>query len=888
MTLPFLRTKLNIPALRRGALERPSLLKILDYGADGRMILVTAPAGYGKTTLVTQWLLQQDLPICWLSLDSEDDEPSRFFNLLMAALHQKFSEFEPIPFPQQYTDHGLVQAALRGLMNDLAELNRPLIIALDDYHEITHKVVHNALDYLIEGLPPGILVVMISRERPTLSLPRWRARGWLTELTQAELKFDHEQAGRFLRGTMNLSVANDVVELVSNRVDGWVTGLQFTGLKLQKSGSDDAFLQSLSKDKVDHYSADYLLAEVLDREPIETQDFLLKTSVLNRLSGELCNAILDIRDGQSRIENLEARNLFTLPLDDHREWYRYHPVMADLLRIRLGQDKAKGLIDDLHRKAALWYEQNELLEEAIPHAFTADDLDLAAKLLLKLKTGILWQEGGVRKIASWLASLPQHYLIDYPYLGIMAVGSNLVRGEFSNTVYLLEMLEGKEEIEGEWHGIQGNIKRNEGKIDEALEYLNVAYKELNHDDPSWTIMVYLQMIMCYREKGNLGAAKVLIREATEVFSRYEKPSVFATTMLSWFQGVFTLIEGDYTRGRDFFERGLSLINEAPIDQRSIKGYLLTGLSDIHYSLNELDAAEMYAEQALEIGRRTGISDMMIGGLNCLCDVALARKDRKQVPELLDEIQAFVQRSRFKPFEQMFHLYKLKAQMVLGDFKPVFDWADRIEFANAAELSLIDRGIYILWAKSKLLKASGLQDGKGESIFAQIARFSERLVGLAQTGPDFYFELTSRLIWAEALDKLGEVEKSTQQLKLAIEMGEHSGVMQPFMEFHELIGRHAARLNDVHRPFVQRIIPGEQVDQPSIGAMHPDLEVEIELTNREQDMLQALADGLSNKEIETRLFISRNTVRTHLRNLYSKLDVSSRTQAVLKAQEMGLV
>ena len=234
MHYPFLHTKLQPPALRKGVLERNDLFQILNSGADGRIMLVAAPAGFGKTTLVTQWLHHQSRPFCWLSLDKDDNSLDSFFNLMMAAVNQKFPEFEPIPFPQNHSDKGLVQTALKGLIYDLAHLKQPLIVVLDDYHAITRNDIHDALDYFIEGMPPEIFVIITTRERPSLSLPRWRARGWLTELTQADLKFDVDEAGRFLRETMSLPVADEVVKLVSNRVDGWVTGLQFTGLRLQK------------------------------------------------------------------------------------------------------------------------------------------------------------------------------------------------------------------------------------------------------------------------------------------------------------------------------------------------------------------------------------------------------------------------------------------------------------------------------------------------------------------------------------------------------------------------------------------------------------------------------------------------------------------------------
>ncbi|MEM8862937.1 MAG: AAA family ATPase, partial [Chloroflexota bacterium] len=481
MLHPFIHTKLNVPPLRRGVLERDALIQKLNRGVDGRLLLATAPAGYGKTTLITQWLAQQDRPVAWITLDENDSTPDLFFNLLMSAVDKATPDFDGIPFPAQ-GDSDLMQAALYGLINSLAGTEQSAVIVLDDYHVITHPDIHAGFDLLIDHLPPQILIAVTSRERPPLSLPRWRARGWVTEITQHDLKFDVEQSGRFFRETMDIPVTDEVVKLVNERVDGWVTGLQFTGLRLQNNPVDDG----LNLERVDSFSADYLLAEVLEKEPAETQQFLVRTSILGRLCGPLCNAILQIDSAQQQLEAMEARSLFTLPLDDHREWFRYHPLMADLLQAKLLREFSEEEVAQLHRDAAAWFYDNGWLEESISHALAADDHHLAARYLSSIKSSYLWEENGATNLARWLEQLPDHFVVEYPHIGVMAIGANLLRGQLGNTLHMLAQLEGKEEIEGYWWALHGNIKRNAGLVDEALADLEKAIELLDYDDPTST------------------------------------------------------------------------------------------------------------------------------------------------------------------------------------------------------------------------------------------------------------------------------------------------------------------------------------------------------------------------------------------------------------------
>ena len=881
----FIRTKLNVPAVRRGALERDALIQKLNRGADGRVLLVTAPAGYGKTTLVTQWLQQQDREIAWITLDENDSSSDLFFNLLMSAVDNAIPDFDGVPFPPQ-GDPDVQQAALYGLINSLAEMETSLVIVLDDYHTITDPEINLGLDLLIDHLPPNVLLVFTSRERPGLSLPRWRARGWITEISQNDLKFDVAQSGRFFRETMDITVTDELVEQVSKRVDGWVTGLQFTGLRLQNNHEGD----ELNLERVDNFSADYLLAEVLEKEPAETQQFLLKTSILGRLCGPLCNAILQIDSAQEQLESMEARSLFTLPLDNHREWFRYHPLMADLLKAKLLRERPEEDIVQLHRDAAAWFHENGWLEESISHALAAEDHHLAAKHLSNIKSSYLWEENGATNLARWLEQLPDHFVVEYPQLGVLAIGSNLLRGQLGNTLHILDQLEGIEEIEGYWWAFHGNIKRNAGQIDEALDDLEKAVRLLDYDDPTWVMLVYLQTVLCHQERGDLAAAKGLISDVVHIFEEHKphESPYMVSVMLNWLQGIMSMFMGNHYDAKELFEDGLKLSRKAPLHRRTVRGYILNGLSRLHYLWNELDAAEDYAQQSMEIGKRTGISDYTMSSLVQLINIAATRGDRPAALDYLNELDDRIRRAKFEPFGDMFELFYIDVvHMRLEDGTQAIAWLEKHDFYNLTELDLIDRDQYLLWAEVHLFILRQAAPDVDHEACQRLIDFCSKLLQTGRAASDFMLSLYMHLILAELYDFQGDVDARNQQMISALNMADVSGVIQPLVEIRPIVAKVAEQIDRPQFRMLDRILQAAESSQPVSGVL-PDLDIAIELTGRELDVLRSLAEGLSNKEIESKHVISRNTVRTHLRNLYSKLDVSSRTQAVLKAQEMGLI
>src|SRR6266702_2709395 len=416
MSTPILATKLYIPRLRPNVVSRPRLIERLNEGLHGKLILIAAPAGFGKTTLVSQWLAAGPRPTAWLSLDEGENDPTRFLTYLVAALQTIAATLgegalgvlqSPQPPP--------TEAILTALLNDLTTIQDQFVLVLDDYHVIEAKPIDQVLTYLVEHLPPHMHLVITTREDPQLPLARLRARGHLTEVRTADLRFTPSEAAAFLNQVMGLPLSAEDIAALERRTEGWIAGLQLAALSMQGHEDAASFIRSFTGSH--HFVLDYLVEEVLGQQSERVQTFLLRTSILDRMSGPLCDAVvLDPSiSGQATLEYLEHANLFIIPLDNERRWYRYHHLFADLLRQRLHQSiasspgDAQSQVNELHIRASLWYEDHGLSMEAFHHAAAAHDVERATRLV-EGKGMPLQFRGAVVPVLHWLKSLPKTVL----------------------------------------------------------------------------------------------------------------------------------------------------------------------------------------------------------------------------------------------------------------------------------------------------------------------------------------------------------------------------------------------------------------------------------------------------------------------------------------------
>ena len=426
MSTSILATKLYIPPPRPKVVLRPRLVERLDEGLHHKLTLISAPAGFGKTTLVSEWVASCERATAWLSLDEGDNDLARFLAYLVAALQTIMADMgEGVLAVLQSPQPPPIESMLTALLNEITATPDDFILVLDDYHVMDAQPVDHALTFLLEHLPPQMHLVIATREDPQLPLARLRARGQLTELRAADLRFTPSEAAEFLNRVMGLNLSADDIAALETRTEGWITGLQMAALSMQGRSDTASFIQAFTGSH--RFVLDYLVEEVLQRQPEHMRSFLLQTAVLDRLNGSLCDAVTGREDGRGMLETLERGNLFVIPLDDRRQWYRYHHLFADVLQTRL-MEEWPDQVSALHRRASVWYEQNGLPSDAIRHALAAEDFERAADLI-ELAGPVVEESSQTATWLGWVRALPDELVRARPVLSVWYAYALLGRGE---------------------------------------------------------------------------------------------------------------------------------------------------------------------------------------------------------------------------------------------------------------------------------------------------------------------------------------------------------------------------------------------------------------------------------------------------------------------------
>ncbi|MCB0206173.1 MAG: LuxR family transcriptional regulator, partial [Anaerolineae bacterium] len=428
MKTPILTTKLHIPASPQRLVPRPRLLKKLESKLCCKLALICAPAGFGKSTLVSAWVqaAQPRQYVAWLSLDESDNELTRFLTYLVAALRTIEGDIgRGVQGALEASGEENVEAVLTILLNEIAELPSEAILVLDDYHVIEAPPVHQTLAFVLEHAPPQLHLVIATREDPPLPLARLRARGQLAELRGVDLRFTTTEAAEFLNQAMGLGLSDEDVAALESRTEGWITGLQLAAISLQGRKDATSFIKSFTGSH--RFVLDYLIEEVLNQQTAEVQAFLLQTAILDRLTGPLCNALTGQNNGQTTLEMLEHANLFIVPLDEARHWYRYHHLFAELLRQRLHETRQERA-SILHQRASEWYEQNGFADASIEHALCSEDFMQAARLIEE-QVDVVWQRGEHASLRRWLETLPVDVILSKPHLCIFHAWYMFVSGQ---------------------------------------------------------------------------------------------------------------------------------------------------------------------------------------------------------------------------------------------------------------------------------------------------------------------------------------------------------------------------------------------------------------------------------------------------------------------------
>jgi LuxR family transcriptional regulator, maltose regulon positive regulatory protein len=880
MAIPILATKLYIPPPPPKVVLRARLVERLNEGLRRKFTLISAPAGFGKTTLVSAWVASSDRPVAWLSLDEGDNDPTRFLVYLVAAVRTIAPTIgEGVLSLLQSPQPPPTESILTALLNEITTIAVNFVLVIDDYHVIDAKPVDTVLTFLLEHLPPQMRLLIATREDPQFSLARLRGGGNLSELRVTDLRFTPSEAAGFLNQTMGLNLSADDVATLESRTEGWIAGLQLAALSLQGHPDATSFIQSFSGSH--HFVLDYLLEEVLQRQSESVQTFLLRTSILDRLCGPLCDAVLGdpAAAGQATLEYLERANLFVVPLDNDRRWYRYHHLFADLLRQRLHQRNTSSPaneaddVTELHRRASQWLEDHGLEIEAFHHAAASNDVERAERLIEGQGVPLQFRGAGA-PVLKWLESLPTTDLDARPGLWVTYATALFFGGRHTAVEEKLQAAEaalhgaepddGNRDLVGRIASIRATLAVIQHDVDTIIAQSRRALEYLDPDNvPIRTAATYT-LGHAHQLQGDRAAASQAYTEVS-VLSKSFPNSIYAiaaTLSLAQVQEA----DNQLAVATRTYRRVLPLVGDPP---RGLAAEAHLGLARISYEWNDLDAAQEHGQQCLQLTRQGESVDTFASYAVFLARLRLARSDVPGAVAILHEAEEFLRQHNF-----------------------VFRMAD---VAAAQVLTLLRQGrvaaaAHLAETHELPISLARIHLATGDTPAALEVLESWRQQVEAKGWADE--RLKVMILQAVALQAHGDGDTAVQLLLDALALAETGGFIRSFVDEGIPMARllHAAAAHARMPEYIAKLLTvfgvGEQIIEDKSDRSHSQPLIEP-LSQRELEVLRLISQGLSNHEIAERLFLALDTVKGHNRKIFGKLQVQRRTEAVARARELGL-
>lgn len=897
----LLLTKLYIPPPNPRIVDRPRLIRRLNEGLEQgcKLTLVSASVGYGKTTLVSNWVSTLNRSVAWLALDTEDDDPLRFWTYVIAALQTIQPELGQTALTAlQTAQPPLIEPILSDLINQIAVLSDEIVLVLDDYHLLESSSLHQGLNFLLEHLPPQMHLVIITREDPPLPLAQMRAKGEVIELRVNDLRFTEEESAQFLNQTMHLKLRPEEISVLEQRTEGWVAGMQMAALSMQNLTDTTGFIEAFAGD--DRYVVDYLIAEVIEQQPKHIQEFLLQTAILKRLTAPLCDAVTGKDTGQVNLAYLEATNLFLIPLDNKRQWYRYHQLFGDLLQYRLKDKISSEYINQLHQGAAAWYTLNGFSDEAIYHYLVSDALDQAADLIEPVVIKLIVQ-GQLGKVLSWLTQLPDEFTCSRPLLSVSHAWVLTVTGQGAAADTRLKEAERclpaasqkrAQEIQGLISIVRAYLTRNQGNIPLSIRYLRQSIGNLEADDLIVRCSVNLNLGYNYSILGQLELAEQALMAAQSDGQAVN--AVYLTMLAIATRGFVWVAQGKLRRAiplyQEAIEYGLAQNRGQPFPPA---GYAYAGLGQVLYEQNDLDAAEQSLTQAVDFGELMGDWSMKRRGLLPLAWLKQMQGDSAAAQVLWQRALNVVHQaeSHRTKAQLMVHRSRLMLAQTSISSTDRSALAVAAEWADSYQHSQPDMHSYQEAFAQNTLAWVELAQGKADQALS-------RLVVLIETADANGWNDT--LIKALVLKALayavqGEQAVALDTLDIALAKAAPEGYFRTFVDYgppmRQLLQLAEARgMVPDYVPKLLAAFPSvegaKEIVEPRKTAAHQSL-VEP-LTDQEINILRLMAAGLSHNEIANELYLSVNTIKWHTTHIYSKLGVHRRAHAVSRARELSIL
>ena len=886
-------------------LARSRLTEMLNEGIARPVILVCTPAGFGKTTLVADWARRAKWPVGWLSLDPEDNDPVRFWRYVVAALDHACGGLGErgrslFTGPGRASSHSAVPV----LVNELESRSDEFGLVLDDYHVVESSSIHDGMAFLVDHLPPQLHVVITSRSDPPLHLPRLRASGQLVELRVSDLRFTLEETAAFLREVWQLDLAPEVVAALEDRTEGWAVGLQLAALSLRERADPRAFVKAFTG--THRYVLDYLSEEVLERQPERVRAFLLQTSILQRLTGRLCDAVTGESDGQIILEELEHANLFLIPLDDQRRWYRFHHLFADLLGARLLASSEDEAVSELHRRAAAWLQEHGLIDDAVRHGLAAGEVEEAAGLIDQHVEELLLRTSQRATLDRWASALPPEVVRARPRLLLGQAVSAQIEGRLDEVDRLLAVAERASPTDqphapsvGREASFLANIPaciavtraesaRLRADPDRVARFAREALTQLASEDELFASLVHYHLSAAAWMHGRLdeaeqGIAQVLadLRAAGE---RY------LAARVGYDLGLVQQAGGRLGAATRTYTSALEIVTEAGRPPPQTAGLALVGLAEIRRQQDDLDAALRYAIEGIERCRSHAYGPPLAAGLVTLAWIRQAKGERDNAIVAMDEAQGVVPSPEVAGLHNPAPSERARLLLAQGHVGEAARWTQVRGLSERDALSYPRERDYLVLARTLLA-----QDEPARTL-----RLLDRLDELAASQGRVGSLIQIRALRATALQSAGDHQGALAALAEALSMARPEGYVRVFADegppmaalLRSLVGaRQRGRVKQVSRAAREQLnrvirafapVTGPEARSAEAGGL-------IEpLTDRELEVLRLVAAGKGNREIAQELVVTLETVKKHVSNIFGKLGATSRTKAVAQARELGLI
>jgi LuxR family maltose regulon positive regulatory protein len=877
--------------------------------AGRKLALISASAGFGKTTLVSEWIVGCKRPVAWLSLDEGDSDPTRFLTYLIAALQTlALSKVEGIAANTGAGALGMLQSPqpppaesiLTTLLNDITTISDSFILVLDDYHVIDSKPVDQALTFLVEHQPPRMHLVIATREDPPLPLARLRVRGQLTELRAADLRFTPVEAAEFLNQMMGLKLSDADIAALEARTEGWIAGLQLAALSMQGRSDAANFIQAFTGSH--HFILDYLVEEVLQRQPEHVRNFLLQTAILDRLSSPLCDAVTEREDGKGMLEALERGNLFVIPLDDQRQWYRYHHLFAEVLQAHLREAQPER-VSMLHLRASEWYEQNGLRSDAIRHALAAKDFECAAGLieLARPAMDLSYQSS---TWLGWVKALPDVLIRTRPVLSVGYAWALLDGGELEASEAHLQDAERWLDVptdkvvvvdKEQFRSLPASIAAARayrslalGDVPGTVKYAQQTLELTPEDDQARHMQATSLLGLAQYTSGNLQAAeRSLVDFHTNLRKTGEIPTLVGITFLL---ADIRVALGRLHEAESIYQQSLRIATGQgePMPIGTVDLY--RGLAELYVERGDLEAAAQHLSTSQKLGEQTPVTDWA----HRLC-VSQARLKEVQgdldgALALLDEAERVYIRS---PLPDVRPVAALKTRIWLkqGRLVEALGWAREQGLSVDDEIRYAREFEHVTLAR--VLIAAGKSDREAGSL-DEATRLLGRLLQAAETGGRLGSAIQILLLQALAFQARGDFPHAFAVLERALALAEPQGYVRIFVDEGEamrlLIEKQSRNRDHLLSGYADKLLAAfaQPVAAPKSAIIHQKSDMIEPLSERELEVLKLLRSELSGPEIAQQLIVSLHTLRTHTNNIYNKLGVNNRRAAVRRAEELDLL